>query len=680
MQVERVFLLGGYDLEMEEIKKILTDNREKYIDKQLSWGAKVSDYKDYLNLDETIIYGVELEVDIQVPKNYHEIDHHGLNDHKPSSLEQVAQILDLKLTQKQKLIAANDSRYIGGMKKLCARQKEIDEIRQRDRELQGITRYDEDIAAASVKMSDSNIIYSITSHFSATSDIAYYSYDNYIIYNYSKVVFYGYQRDQIFKFLDSLSIKKENCYYGGGEFGFVGIKENTLEIKQIKKVIEEFGKVDKNQEKIYSYHTFMLPFTYEKNCKKDIIKGWQKGKYNFSYNEKAYFHDFFIKSIDSAAFYTRSYANDEFLMCKSEEYRLKLDSTYLRLFDDFNIGVLTINLKNTNHCNTKAILEINDFVRRLYPEYLDYKNELSGLVPKRVKFNGIEEEFTFDKELKEPKISQIIDQFIPTLKIKKAVDDRMFTISYFNNPKLAKEIKENYICNDQWYEYVFVDGNGKTVQNLSMQEKLIKKATYERWRDYGTLYGMSKYSFVCLANSDFPLPHIQTMYLSMFSLLLMVRATLLKFADDVSAIAKDIDTKDISSQVNDLYKDYIKFINKYYFREITAKDQGIELYEKALDILNVERDIKDLDREIAELFKYVELQSEKKSAEENKKINKKLEKIQLIGGVLLGVSVLTGFFGMNVGDTNNNFPWWFVILALVIPTWWGYKEFYKGES
>jgi len=207
MQVKRVFLLGGHDLEMEEIKKILTDNREKYIDKQLSWGAKVSDYKEYLNGDGTIIYGIELEVDIQVSKNYHEIDHHGLNDHKPSSLEQVAQILDLKLTQKQKLIAANDSRYIGGMKKLCARQKEIDEIRQRDRELQGITKYDEDLAAASVKMSDSNSIYSITSHFSATSDIAYYNYDNYVIYNYSKVMFYGYQSDLIFKFLDSLSIK-----------------------------------------------------------------------------------------------------------------------------------------------------------------------------------------------------------------------------------------------------------------------------------------------------------------------------------------------------------------------------------------------------------------------------------------------------------------------------------------
>ena len=136
----------------------------------------------------------------------------------------------------------------------------------------------------------------------------------------------------------------------------------------------------------------------------------------------------------------------------------------------------------------------------------------------------------------------------------------------------------------------------------------------------------------------------------MFGLLLMVRATILKFSSEVSEIAKKIDNKNISDDVSELYKRYIQFVNGFYFREITAKDQGLELYEKALDILSIPREIKDLDAEIDELHKYIEIKQRKVVEKANEKTNKKLEKIQLYGGVLLGTSVLTGFFGMNVGS------------------------------
>jgi len=675
MQVKRIFLLGGHDLEMEEIKNILQSAGENYIDKQLAWGAQLSDYKEYLNFDGTI-YGVELQEDIVAPKNYSEVDHHGKNDYKPSSLEQVVQILNLKLTKQQKLIAANDSRYISGMKKLCATQKEIDEIRQLDRESQGITKYDEKLARQSFIISNGNIMYSITPHFSATSDIAYYKYDNYIIYNYSKVMFYGYKKDLILKFLDSLNIKEEMYYYGGGEFGFVGIKESALEKEQIKTVLEEFKKLQEKKNETISHHIFMLPFTY--TDKKKVLKNFKGNKFEevTSYNEQAYFHKFFINSMFKNCEIYENKDFKHFTIKKSQEYILNVEKLSLRIFDDFKVGILSFHLENRSYKETQEILEINDYGRRIYPEYLDEDNSCN-VVAEYIKLDGISEDFKSKNRDNTPKISQMITHLVGD--IQAAVDDRMFTISYFNNPKFVNETKENYLCHDKWYEYVFVDGDGKTVQSQSMQEELIQKATYDRWRDYGTLYGMSKYSFVCLAESGFPLKYMKTMYFSMFSLLLMIRATLLKFADDVSNIAKDIDTKDIVSHVNDIYKNYIKFINKYYFREITAKDQGLELYEKALDILKVERDVKDLDREIAELFKYVELQSEKKSAEENKKINKKLEKIQLIGGVFLGASVLTGFFGMNVGNTDNSFSWWFVIPILSIATWYGYKKFYKGE-
>ncbi|WP_414017324.1 hypothetical protein [Aliarcobacter butzleri] len=38
MENKRVFLLGGKDLEMNEIEKILSSKNEKFENKNLSWG------------------------------------------------------------------------------------------------------------------------------------------------------------------------------------------------------------------------------------------------------------------------------------------------------------------------------------------------------------------------------------------------------------------------------------------------------------------------------------------------------------------------------------------------------------------------------------------------------------------------------------------------------------------
>ena len=231
MSNKKVFLLGGYDLEMLEIKQILNNYALEYKDKNLSWeNAKLSIYQQELEKykDDVIIYGIELEADIELPKNYIEIDHHGKNDYKSSSLEQVAKILNIELSREQKLIAANDSRYISGMKNFCATKEEIDDIRKRDREVQGVTAEDEKFAKESIQISNSNYIYSKIAKFSVISDFIYEKFDNYVIYNENKIQFYGYKRDNILDFFKSQNINASNYYYGGGEFGFVGIKIKSL--------------------------------------------------------------------------------------------------------------------------------------------------------------------------------------------------------------------------------------------------------------------------------------------------------------------------------------------------------------------------------------------------------------------------------------------------------------------
>jgi Mg2+ and Co2+ transporter CorA len=159
---------------------------------------------------------------------------------------------------------------------------------------------------------------------------------------------------------------------------------------------------------------------------------------------------------------------------------------------------------------------------------------------------------------------------------------------------------------------------------------------------------VSRYSFVALTGSFYGknilLPHMQTMYFQMFSLLLAYHATIIKFSDEIQDITSQSDG--ISSKTRRLYKKYLNFLNKLYFKEITAQDQGIELYNKAMKIMDIDRYMKDLDNEINELHNYADMVAEKSR-------NEKLDALTYIGAIFLPLSVITGFFGMNVGSADN---------------------------
>lgn len=246
--MKRIFLIGGYDLEMREILKILEENEEKYIDNKLAWGAKLSDYKKQIEeIDkEFTIYALELERDIEFEKNIIFIDHHNKDSHKDSTLEQLAELLNIKLTREQKLIAENDKGYIPAMEKYGATKEEISEIRKEDRKYQGVTEEDEKLAEKSIlenrKVCNGiTIVKSIGKKFSPICD-RLYPVDKLIIYTDDELNYYG-------KFSKELYEKYENSYEvysGGGENGYLGFKKKKLKIEEIKNIIEEIVKYVKS--------------------------------------------------------------------------------------------------------------------------------------------------------------------------------------------------------------------------------------------------------------------------------------------------------------------------------------------------------------------------------------------------------------------------------------------------
>ena len=241
----RVFLLGGYDLEMLTIKQMLEGKNDCIIlDKHLQWdNARLSVYKDALSgFAGYDIYGIELQEDISLPLNYHRIDHHNDWADKPSSLEQVAEILGEVLSFYQQLVAANDRGYIPAMLALGASQEEIDDIRRKDREAQGVTEEDETLAEKAIAENlyiykGVTVVKAFTSRFSPICD-RLYPYKRLLIYTDAEWMFYGEGKTKLVRLLTE-DISQKKVFHGGGDNGYIGAVQYAYDKTAIEKFIKQ---------------------------------------------------------------------------------------------------------------------------------------------------------------------------------------------------------------------------------------------------------------------------------------------------------------------------------------------------------------------------------------------------------------------------------------------------------
>jgi hypothetical protein len=214
----RAFLIGGCDLEMAGIVRMLKRYNQIYFNKYLSWGAKLSNYKEEIKKDYCF-YGIELVTDITPPKCYKVIDHHNEYINNISSIEQVAEILGIELSRFEKLIALNDRGYIPLMREFGASEREIRHVRYLDRKFQGVTDKDEKEAIKAIEglkeINGIKVFYTKSERFSPICDRI--NFDEYIIYNGKEAVYYGDKIEKIVK-----NLKNENIYYAKGFVGVLG--------------------------------------------------------------------------------------------------------------------------------------------------------------------------------------------------------------------------------------------------------------------------------------------------------------------------------------------------------------------------------------------------------------------------------------------------------------------------
>jgi Mg2+ and Co2+ transporter CorA len=374
---------------------------------------------------------------------------------------------------------------------------------------------------------------------------------------------------------------------------------------------------------------------------------------------------------------------------KGRTYQLQVDAINLNMYAT-GVGILSFFLKNDreDQSSPKDIRIINQYGRRIMPPHYGEVCKRS-LISEEIAILGLDgnykEDFNesiysvFDVWKPARFIKQLIADLSTELRVIPVIDDRMFVNCWYGNDELVQQFKEsepvedpieqanqkiqderhlaNFIEGDFWYKYLFVDeGDDETCQNDKMKTELLEDSTYYRWQKGGSLYGVSRYSLVLLASSytySFLGKHMQTIYSRMVELILVQRASTLRFSDEVTRVSRfskgNKVNKGLIEQISSLYKEYIRFINQIHFREVTAQDQGIELYKLMSDTMKIEDYVKSLDKEIEELHHYINILDDKIRNENMKTLN-------FIAAIFVPTTLIISIFGMNYGKFKSAYP------------------------
>lgn len=248
--MERIFLLGGHDLEMMEIKRLLILHGERFADAELDWnGARLSAYLPLISDNpDSDYYGIELQEDCSLPNHYTRIDHHNDYSNRPATILQVAEILGITPDRHVQLVAANDAGYIPAMLELSASEEEIAEIRKLDRAAQGVSEEDEHLAEKSInerlqRYGSLIVVKSMSPKFSPICD-SLYPYNKLFIYTDDEWMYYGEGKAEI-AVCFSNEIEKRRIFHGGSKDGYIGCVKgayNKSEIEEItKNIIYKYG-------------------------------------------------------------------------------------------------------------------------------------------------------------------------------------------------------------------------------------------------------------------------------------------------------------------------------------------------------------------------------------------------------------------------------------------------------
>lgn len=434
----------------------------------------------------------------------------------------------------------------------------------------------------------------------------------------------------------------------------------------------------------------------------------QKNIYRDNFMLKKYLSNsakqiFFNKNGDEAicSVYKYPFKENEYIyhIKKGDDiYKLPIEDIELHIYS-CGVGILFFKALNYKYCNIEDIKIINDCGRRInvayipkeegaqclwadevgvevknsgnniiYSSIMDYKGMLKAILA------GNDEKDNIDKmeapaefltkilyvELeKEEKEKEKREQEKQRYRIESYSDDRMFLMSMIRDSALSEECKklseeyefkkdekdEKRKLEDKIYSIMYVDAEEATCQDVRMRRELLDKALYRRWLDYGSVYGVTSYSYIAITtdsevvNNSVVCPFYYE-YIFFISLVLAQRIGIARFSYETVLNAEITELRErktgkekqrciimwilmriagiicaFPSFVKNSYKGwkksgeyiklqrrYIVFKNQMLILEASCQDQGIEIYNLLQEQLLVKEEQQILESQVQGLY------------------------------------------------------------------------------
>ena len=382
-------------------------------------------------------------------------------------------------------------------------------------------------------------------------------------------------------------------------------------------------------------------------------------------------------------------------------YELNISEVRLNVYKT-GVGVLSFHLDNYKYEDKEDVQRINDFGRRFFPQYLKTnkanknsppndvlplsvkiisKTHKSKILIDLVDYTSVLEKINNNNFNKLPNASTNLISFFlgenfclsafevegaEQIIIKPTLDDRLFGICWYGNNVQSRRIKfdknldkygfEYYNSANYWLRFLFMEHGGSSCQSRLLFQDLIYKHTYHRWANYGTLYGVTPSTLVCLSDaSDYVkenlnLPnHVGGQYFELVQLSLAQLASTQRFSEEVTTIRKKYDLNipfyEYLNEAKIFEEHYLGFMDQLYFQSVTPLEQGGELYKLIQENLDIEKRIKKLELEMEEFGQVVN----RREQQNREKMNNRISFLTMF---FFPATILLAVFGMNTIDDD----------------------------
>lgn len=378
-------------------------------------------------------------------------------------------------------------------------------------------------------------------------------------------------------------------------------------------------------------------------------------------DEKEIVECFFYEPLNHRGSYVISKKEGE----KETSYSLNINAVRLKVFNT-GVAVLVYELEYVtdlpNEEAMKNVMRINEYGRRLYPPYLPEDNGYLICADKITVYSDhltVFSEDNFRQRIRfaaddpakcdcliDPKQipAMVTNLFEPgseiTAAIEPAIDDRMFVCCCISDDNCANHFlgyqtsydweneaekkkanirrqagkwafRNDFELGQELYALMNIDAGADSCCCNSRKDldKYFDEQLYTRWAEYGTLYGVTNHSFLCLTGSnvdDSVINPFLTLYVQMSILVLAQRASMISFDKEITVAAAHDDIQRVMgksrNQLVDLQQRFAIFQGELLLTEVTPQIQGIELYEKLQKMLFIPQLEKNIQNQMNNLY------------------------------------------------------------------------------